>query len=133
MLLDGYLEDKIYELAEEWISKQWKKMGSYKHKVIEEEPLRKEYYTDKWTEGEEFCKWMARQLRKAGYQRDAAGNKIDSLWFDKAWFGVGTANGGHKLGLKGLGGYIMRHVMAEQYDTIAAIREREREQTWRMC
>jgi len=110
-MLDGYLVDKIYELTEDWIAKEERKVGAKMLKKIKsgnafEGEMRHQDYVQNWTQGELFCKHMARQLNQAGFIRDSEGNKIDSLWFDKVW-------NMKEDGLKIVGGYCTKWYQRE--------------------
>ena len=110
-MLDGYLVDKIYELTEDWIAKEERKVGAKMLKKIKsgnawEGEMKHQDYVHSWTQGEKFCKHMARRLNQAGFIRDSEGNKIDSLWFDKVW-------NMKEDGLKIVGGYCTKWYQRE--------------------
>jgi len=77
-MLDYYLEDKIFELAEEVISI---------HVPLDwfETPSKYSNYVSLYTGTNDFAKDLAERLNKAGYLRDTDGNKIDWKWVDAAW------------------------------------------------
>jgi len=77
-MLDHYLEDKIFELAELMIS------DNIKGKWFET-PSDYSGYVSHYTTTKIFCEDLAKRLNKAGYVRDAEGSKIDWKWMYTVW------------------------------------------------
>lgn len=113
MMLDYYLEDKIYELVEEMISDNVK--GRWF-----EEPSKYSAYVSYYTGTNEFTKDLAKRLNKAGYARDTEGNKIDWKWMNMAW-NYGPHN------LRSEGGYDRNEGVYNYTSTD------EKQQTERLC
>ena len=77
-MLDHYLEDKIYELAELMIS------DNIKGKWFDT-PREYSGYVSHYTSTKIFSEDLSKRLNKAGYVRDAEGNKVDWKWVYLVW------------------------------------------------